>query len=196
MRRRILSAGVVGMILAATTAQPATIRALAVGSTTIGAAPKDCPAGTNFVSLPNLFGDGKAYGGYIGGDPVWVGGFSGPRATLHFKGISPPYDPDYGWGRKVLFALKRGFGGTVTLSGGDLNGPARLWFDAVEIGAPYGEVHRLPLAAKLQDARPGGAGPRQWPTFPGGIVVPRAGCYYLQATWPGGTWRITFAAGL
>jgi hypothetical protein len=196
MTRRILPACAVGMILAATVAQPGTIHALAARPTTIGAAPKDCPADTNFVSLHNLFDDGKAYGGYIGGYPVWVGGLSGPRATLHFRGLGPPYDLGYGWGHKVLFALKRGFVGTVTLSGGDVNGPARLWFDAVEVGAPYGEVRRLPLAAKRQDAIPGGAGPRQWPTFPGGIVVPGAGCYYLQATWPGGTWRITFAAGL
>ncbi|HEY8284089.1 MAG TPA: hypothetical protein VIJ28_06860 [Chloroflexota bacterium] len=159
---------------------------------TIGGVPKNCPDTTHFVSLFNVFDDGKAYGGLVGSAPAWLRGFSGPAATLTFGGV---YQPGYGWGRKVLFVLKRGFKGTVTMSGGSVRGHAPLWFDAVEVGALDRPVRRLTLQATRQLAFAGGAGPRQWPTFPGGITVPRAGCYYVEATWPGGKWRLTFAAG-
>jgi hypothetical protein len=36
----------------------------------------------------------------------------------------------------------------------------------------------------------------QWTQFPGGLTIPKAGCCSLEATWSGGSWRITFAAGL
>jgi len=35
----------------------------------------------------------------------------------------------------------------------------------------------------------------QWAEFPGSLTILKAGCYYLEATWPGGSWHITFAAG-
>lgn len=30
----------------------------------------------------------------------------------------------------------------------------------------------------------------------GGLTVPGTGRYSLEATWPGGSWHLTFAAGL
>ncbi len=27
------------------------------------------------------------------------------------------------------------------------------------------------------------------------IYLPRAACYVMEATWPGGTWRVRFTAG-
>jgi hypothetical protein len=35
----------------------------------------------------------------------------------------------------------------------------------------------------------------QWTQFPGGLTIPGAGCYGLSATWPGGSWHLSFAAG-
>lgn len=139
-----------------------------------------------------MFDDGKTYSGLVGRAPAWLAGFSGPPATL-----DGPYNyaPGYGWDRNVLFVLQRGFKGTVTMYGGSVLGHAPLWLGAVELGAPDPSGRRLTLQAKRQKAFAGGAGPRQWPTFPGGITVPHTGCYYLEATWPGGTWRVTFAAG-
>ncbi|MGH2391452.1 MAG: hypothetical protein ACRDIE_24925 [Chloroflexota bacterium] len=191
MRSSTRRVGVIGVLLMVTATQPRATRALAATPPIIGVAPKACAGSTHFVSLPNLFGDGKAYGDFIGGDPVWIRGFVGPHATLHAR----YYELGHGWEAGMMFALKRGFSHTATLRGGSMHGHAPLWFDAVENGAPNGETRTLTLAAKRQKAFPGGAGPGQWPTFPGGIVVPRAGCYYVEATWPGGAWRITFAAG-
>lgn len=36
----------------------------------------------------------------------------------------------------------------------------------------------------------------QWTQFPGGLAVPGAGCYSLEAVWSGGSWQMTFAAGV
>jgi hypothetical protein len=36
---------------------------------------------------------------------------------------------------------------------------------------------------------------RVWATFPSGLYVPKAGCYYLDARWRSGQWRMTFGAG-
>lgn len=39
-----------------------------------------------------------------------------------------------------------------------------------------------------------GAGPdyQEWGSY---IFIPKAGCYQLEATWPGGRWSFPFAAG-
>ena len=38
-----------------------------------------------------------------------------------------------------------------------------------------------------------GAGRDMWSAI---LYIPAAGCYALDASWPGGSWRVTFAAGL
>ncbi len=195
MRQSVPRAGAMVALLMVTATQPGTPRAIAAAPPKLGVAPQNCSGSTHFVSLLNLRDNGVAYRGYIGGDPLWIGGFVGPHATLHLTGVRTHYESGYGWGTFVMFVLKRSFTHTVTLRGGAVHGQAPLLFDAVENGAPNGEARALTLEGKRQKAFPGGSGPQQWPTFPGGIVAPRAGCYYVEATWPGGTWRITFAAG-
>ncbi len=114
MRSSLRYIGGLGALLTVTATQSHAPRVFAATPPMIGKAPKACLGSTNFVSLPNLFGDGKAYGGYIGGDPVWIGAFVGPHATLYATGV---YEPGYGWGARAMFALKRGFAHTVTLRG-------------------------------------------------------------------------------
>jgi hypothetical protein len=54
---------------------------------------------------------------------------------------------------------------------------------------------------KLDPTQPGAypynpANPDQvFPEYPSYLFIPRAGCYVLEASWPGGHWRIPFAAG-
>jgi hypothetical protein len=195
MRHSARRTGAMGLLLLVTATQPGTPRAIAAAPPTLDAAPQNCSGSTHFVSLLNLSDNGVAYSNYIGGDPFWVGGFWGPRATLHLTGVRTYYEPGYGWAAFVMFVLKRSFTHTMTLRGGTVDGRTPLLFDAAEKDAPNGETRTLTLEGKRQTTFPGGSGPQQWPTFPGDIVAPRAGCYYLKATWPGGTWRITFAAG-
>jgi hypothetical protein len=37
--------------------------------------------------------------------------------------------------------------------------------------------------------------PAGWADFLSYLFIPQAGCYVLEAAWPGGMWRLTFAAG-
>jgi len=102
------------------------------------------------------------------------------------------YQPPYGWGHKVLWVLKPGFYGTVTLRGGSMDRHAALWFAVVENFVDGGPTRAMSLNAGWQKAfSPGESGP----SFPGALYIPRAGCYYLQARWKGGQWQGTFAAG-
>jgi hypothetical protein len=188
------AAGICALLGMAVSMSP--VRDAGAATPSIGKAPGNCRDDSSFSKLANVYGDGKTYGGFIGRSPLWLAGFTGPRATLQFQGIQGNnYSPGYGWGRKVFFVLARGFKQAVTLSGSGVKDRASLWFDAVEVGAPNRPERQLVLSAKRQLAFPGGAGPGQWPTFPGGISVPHAGCYVVRASWPGGSWRITFAAG-
>jgi hypothetical protein len=183
-------------VLLGLTVSASPVRDAGAASPSIGKAPGDCRGDSHFARLANIFDDGKTSGSYIGHSPLWLAGFSGPQATLQFLGPRTNfYSPGYGWGSGVLFVLARGFKQAVTLAGSGVKDRAPLWFDAVEVGAPNGLERQLVLSGKRQLAFAGGAGPKQWPTFPGDITVPRAGCYVLRASWPGGSWRVTFAAG-
>ena len=160
----------------------------------LGPVPRNCPGAARTVVLKGVFGTGVNSTG-AGAFPVW-GSFGGPRATLAFGAqadVPGVFQAPYGWGHKLLWALDPRFKGRVTLQGGSLHGHARLWFGVVEKGAPDTLVRVVSLDARRQKAYSGGAG--AWPEFPSGLYVPRAGCYYLQARWPGGTWRMIFAAG-
>ena len=153
----------------------------------LGPVPRTCPPGPS----PSRFSVHYAPG--TGAFPAWILGFDGPHATLRFGGMTDQpgiYQPRFGWGHKMLWVLKRGFKGRVTLSGGGLDGKTPLWLDAIELGAPDAPRRAISLEARDQKAFSG-----PWPEFPAGVTIPHAGCYYLQARWPGGHWRFTFAAG-
>ena len=91
----------------------------------------------------------------------------------------------------MLWTLKPGFSGTVTLTAGGVGRRALVWLEATERHVDDVPTKALPLNARWQKAFSPGAGP----SFPGGIIVPEVGCYYLEARWRGGAWRGIFAAG-
>ncbi len=147
----------------------------------VGPVPQDCPPGPAPREVdPSEFGPG------VGGFPVWGIGFEGPHATVHLNGLLSGV---YGWGVKVLWAVGPHYTSTVTLHGGNLRTGSPLW-----LGGGDG----LALSLVLDPLHPGTitGSDHGWAEFPGGMDVPQAGCYYLEAHWPGGSWRITFAAGL
>lgn len=147
----------------------------------LGPVPQSCPANPPPASVSSAFG--KA----IGMSPVWVIGFT-RGLTLH---IGNPFDithGPHGWYRKILWVVAPGYRQRVTLSGGALRGGAPLWF---QIGD-----HAPSTAPVLDPGHPGVPGGGSWGAqFPSYLFIPRAGCYVLQAGWPGGMWRLTFAAG-
>lgn len=160
--------------------------------------PRSCPGAPRPVVLKNVFGSGpdaptsRPASMWAGTYPVW-GGFGGPHATVAVGTLPGDFAAPYGWGAKMLWVLSPRFKGRVTLQGGLLHGHASLAFDVVEKGAPNTPTRIASLEARRQKAYSGG--PDAWPEFPSTFYIPRAGCYYIEARWPGGTWRMTFAAG-
>jgi hypothetical protein len=117
-----------------------------------------------------------------------MGCFEGPHAAIHF---SPSYLTDtstrYGWMWKLVWEVGPHYTGPVTLRGGNLRTGIPLWF-AFDQGPTIAPV-------LVHPDHPVSALGGNWGEWGSYLSIPVAGCYYLQATWPGGHWRITFAAG-
>lgn len=178
-----------------------TAQARGIASTpTLGLVPRTCP----HLSAPQVIGRvfGTGVGGTVGAvrgygaAPLWT--FLGPPPATLLWSPNPQdpnsrFDPPYGFGHKMLWVLQPGFKGRVTMTGGSIYGGKPLWFSITEVGAPDTLARVATFQASRQMAFSGGTG--AWPAFPGALIVPQAGCYFLAAHWPGGHWRITFAAG-
>lgn len=130
----------------------------------------------------------------VGATPAWTVGFVGPRATLLFGENHTMYSwvqyDLHGWEHKFLWVLGPSFTGKVTFQGANLADGTPLWLTA-------DNVPNMTTSLVLDPGDPTVVNrPGNWVEFPGGLDIPRAGCYYLQANWPGGSWRITFSAGV
>jgi len=155
----------------------------------LGLAPHNCP------SAPALKDIAPAYfASAVGDAPAWTVGFVGPRATLLFGENHTMYSwvqyDQHGWEHKFLWVLGPSYTGIVTFHGANLTDGTPLWLTADNVPDTTTSLvldTRNPTVVN----RPG-----DWVEFPGGMDIPRAGCYYLQANWPGGSWRITFSAGV
>jgi hypothetical protein len=159
---------------------------LAASAANVGPVPQNCPPGPTPKNVDPLeFGPG------VGGSPVWAIGFAGPHATIHLNGLSEdPSLVQYGWNYKILWSVGLNYTHPVVLRGGLLSDGTPLWFrigDQPPVTAPVLDP-RYPGTLTGSDAG--------WAEFPSYLLIPKAGCYYLEASWPGGSWRITFAAGL
>lgn len=119
------------------------------------------------------------FGEAAGDAPLWV---VGPLGNVTG---TPPVP--IGWKQKVLWVLAPEQTEALTLSGRNLDDGTPLWFELAG-DAPATSV-------VLDPQQPGipvqhGAW-REWPSY---LSVPKAGCYALEARWPGGAWQLTFAA--
>lgn len=152
----------------------------------LGAIPTNC--------APSPTGPGVGgFGGVIyaaGAGPVWVDGFHGSTAIISItRDATGPYT-EYGWPVFTALALKRPFDEAVTLRGTDLSTGDPLWFSLAV--SPASPLTPLVIADPQQFVESGDSTARWWS---GGMYLPGAGCYTLQASWQGGGWQITFAAG-
>ncbi len=159
---------------------------LVASAANVGPVSQNCPPGPTPKNVdPSEFGPG------VGGSPVWAIGFAGPHATIHLNGWSEdPSLVQYGWNYKILWSVGPNYTHPVVLRGGLLSDGTPLWF---QIG------DQTPVTTPVLD--PGNPGTLTgsdagWAEFPSYLLIPKADCYYLEASWPGGSWRITFAAGL
>lgn len=171
----------------------------ATGVPALGAAPASCAG-----PPPALTRAGPPQWRAVGSAPLWVGGFTGSYATLRLgptasansEGWAAPYTR-YGWPAPILLVLQSGFAEPVTLSGWDLRDGHPLWFGVVEAGV-WGPPRQVVTPFTLDPAHmsiDAGGSDETGAFWYGYAFLPRAGCYALAATWPGGSWQITVSAG-
>jgi hypothetical protein len=170
------------------------------GVPALGPAPASCagqPPALTQVGPP-------AANSAVGRAPVWVGGFTGPYATLRLGptasafGWAAPYTR-YGWPAPIYLVLQSqsGLAGPVTLAGWDPRDGHPLWFGFVEAGV-WGAPTQVVPAFTLDPAHPSipvGGADTTGTFWYGYAFLPSAGCYMLAASWPGGTWQVTVSAG-
>jgi hypothetical protein len=177
----------------------------ASGVPALGPAPRGC--GDN--SAPPLrSADPPSLGKAVGQAPVWVSGFEGPYPTLRIKagenaqGDNAPYGwpmhyTQYGWPVPIDLMLGPDVQGPVTLTGWNPEDLHPLWFGFVSLPAPKPPTEIVPTFT-LDPLHPsvieGGASAESgfWYDY---AFVPKAGCYVLAATWPGGAWKVLISAG-
>ncbi len=154
------------------------------GAGSLGVAPWSCPSSSRAASTPFT-------GPAIGASPAWVGPITPATSGMTIHTGNPRYTDHtrFGWTRKILWAIKPGYKHRITLRGGTLAGSTPLWF---QIGR-----YAPTMLPALDPAHPGVPldSTNGWATYPSYLFIPASGCYFLEAHWPGGMWRRTFAAG-
>ena len=97
---------------------------------------------------------------------------------------------------KLLWVVATTLHGSVTIHGTNLSTGAPVYPEA-----EYATAVSIPTTLVLDPSDPivlnqDANRDDHWTQFPGSLTVPGAGCYSLEAVWPGGSWQITFAAGV
>lgn len=148
----------------------------------LGTVPTNCTPGLALHPVFSSLGPG------IGQSPLWVFGFGGPHTILVIE-TSDPHVAPYGWERKLIWEVGPHFSSKITLSGKNVRTGVPIWF----------QFDEPPVSSAVLDpqhfnhpAPAGGEGYAEWGSY---IFVPVAGCYQIEASWPGGQWSFPFAAG-
>jgi hypothetical protein len=161
----------------------------------LATAPTDCatvdPPQT--LTLPPDFGGGF-HGGSLtvhGSSPAWALGLP---STLQVPQPSAqqPYPS-----AKVMWIVGPNYFQPVTLSGREVRSNAPLWFEVYAGGVLATSV--FTTSATLDPGAPNrdSANPSSgwWNIWGIGLLVLSAGCYELDVSWSGGSWRTVYAAG-
>ena len=146
------------------------------------------PAPQNCALVPTVTGERE-----IGQSPVWLTGFDGPRATVHLQGFSEPVAHNiYGWPILIQLMVAKNFTQPVTLTGSNLGSGPTIFFAFYPGERP---MDSLILGTQQSIINPIQPEPGQKAAWIATMFLFGAGCYYLTASWPGGSWTIHFAAG-
>ncbi len=157
---------------------------------TVGPVPRTCP-----ISNPTHHVISAQLSPVIGSTPVWATWIPGPSVYREgpVTSSNPPtnYDPAYGWEMtKVIWEVGPTYTQTITIHGHEISDQTPV---LIQLGGDD------PTAQAVLDPRhPGhpisaiGVSWAEWGSY---IVVPKAGCYSLEVSWPTGHWTVTFAFG-
>ena len=154
----------------------------------LGPIPADCPSST---ATPDVGGIPNQRTYAVGGPDVWVDGFDSARAlTSITRDAAGPYT-QYGWPVRISLVTRDPFAAVVTLVGHDTRTHAPLWWASLS-----NDSYTVPAATFTIDPQQDQGstdGENKW--WYGALYLPGAGCYTLSASWSGGGWTATFAAG-
>ena len=118
-------------------------------------------------------------------------GFGGPDAILtNFTHAQPP---EIGWYKRIVLLSETNYAGTVTFRGGEMDDGTPIWFGMKQHNqGPITTFTVLPLNSSASNHT---GSDEEWGLSTASLYIPRAGCYFLIATWPEGEWVVFFAAG-
>lgn len=162
----------------------------------LGPLPQTCSLGP--IRMPKTIS--PRFAPAVGAGPAWGVGIGSykqvPLALVWSPNDASAEHTQYGWAHKLLWVVATHVQGAVTIHGVNLRTGTPVYPDA-----EYAEASSTSTALILNPSDPTVVSQDanrddQWTQFPGGLTVPGAGCYSLEATWPGGSWHLTFAAGL
>jgi hypothetical protein len=150
----------------------------------LGAVPSNCTPGPTLRPIFAGLGPG------IGQAPLWAFGFGGPRPVLLIPHSVDEYIAPYGWIWKIIWEVGPHFSAKITLRGENVRTGIPIGFQFLDgpivasaVLDPQHPDHPVPVA---------GEGYAEWGSS---IFIPVAGCYQIEAIWPGGQWSFPFAAG-
>jgi hypothetical protein len=173
------------------TSQPSPGSVLTPPGSLLEPVPASCPNSTTATSTAITeisYYDDPAFGQ----SPVWMLGLSNEQNqhVVHFESYPPlPYTP-HGWRWRILVVSAPGYNGDVTLAGKQTGGSSAAKSTLfMDVGT--GLAAQIFLNASRPIMR--GLNWAEWPIY---VYLPGSGCYQMGAHWPGGSWSISFAAGL
>src|SRR5215472_13954921 len=152
--------------------------------------PRTCP-----VSNPARHVISSQISPVIGSTPVWATWIPGPSVYKEgpVPSLNPPtnYDPAHGWEiTKVIWEVGPNYMHPITIRGYELFNHTPV---LIQLGGDDPSAHAVldpqhpdhPVSV-LED------GWTEWGSY---LVMPKAGCYLLEVSWPTGHWAVIFAFG-
>ena len=130
----------------------------------------------------------------VGSTPVWITGFSGPRAVIHLPDTPSRSIPEWhGWAVHLAVTVPTDYQGSITITGSDILYGRILFFQVDP------DPTLTPILT-LNPAHPTGlhsiVDGQQGDSWNVTMYVYSSGCYVINTAWQDGEWNFHFAAGL
>lgn len=156
-----------------------------------GKAPDHCPTGPAVPTklFPNGWGGYLANQTLIGSTPVWAN-YIMPGEIFGVDQSGYEAWP----GIKIIWEVGPNFTQTVTVRVTNLANGELSWWDTGEGSPPPVNISQALTLDTNQPTYHGSPEPgwREWGSY---LYFSQAGCNAMDATWPGGHWRIIFGVG-
>ncbi len=147
------------------------------------AMPTNCPAGP-------VVNDTHT----VGSSPIWITGFSGPRANIHLPNTPSRSIPQWhGWAVHLVITVPTDYPDPVTITGSDILYGRLLYFQVDPNPSLTPVLILNPTQPTGLHSVVDGEQGISWNVT---MYVYASGCYVINTAWPDSEWNIQFAAGL